>query len=122
MVPDIQPVLAPADIFVLPTRYREGLSLALLEAMQQGLPVIATRLGGSPEVIGHGRSGLLVAPGDPSALKDAIAELAADANRRHAMGDAGRKTYEQRFRAETMVSQIESLYRSICSADERIAT
>jgi glycosyltransferase involved in cell wall biosynthesis len=119
VVKDIHPVLALSDIFALPTRYREGLSLALLEAMQHGLPIISTLIGGAPEAVEHQRSGLLVPPSDARALQAAIAKLAADGNLRRAMGEAGRKIYEQRFKAEKMVSQIESLYTSICQGDER---
>jgi glycosyltransferase involved in cell wall biosynthesis len=118
---DICDVLALADIFILPSRYREGLPLAILEAMQQGLPVISTCIGGIPEAVEHNCSGLLVPAGDAVALKDAIAKLAADGNLRRIMGNAGRKRYEERFKAETMVSQIESLYTSICRGGERIA-
>jgi glycosyltransferase involved in cell wall biosynthesis len=121
IVKDIHSVLALADIFTLPTRYREGLSLAVLEAMQHGLAVIATRIGGIPEAVEHNRSGLLVPPGDAGALGDAIARLSADTKLRCAMGAEGRKRYEERFRAEQMVSQIESLYFRMTTGDERVA-
>jgi glycosyltransferase involved in cell wall biosynthesis len=121
VVKDIHPVLALSDIFSLPTRYREGLPMAVLEAMQHGLPIISTLIGGIPEAVEHRRSGLLVPPSDARALQAAIAKLAADGNLRRAMGEAGRKIYEQRFKAEKMVSQIEALYRSIYLGDERIA-
>jgi glycosyltransferase involved in cell wall biosynthesis len=121
IVKDAHPILALVDIFALPTRYREGLSMALLEAMQHGLPIISTLIGGIPEAVEHNRSGLLVPPGDARALKDAIAKLAADGNLRQVMGRAGQKRYEERFRAEKMVSQIESLYTTIYQGGERIA-
>jgi glycosyltransferase involved in cell wall biosynthesis len=121
IVKDIRCVLRLADIFILPSRYREGLGLAVLEAMQHGLPVIASRVGGVPEAVEHNRSGLLVPPGDAGALGDAIARLSADTKLRCTMGAEGRKRYEERFRAEQMVSQIESLYRRMTTGDERIA-
>jgi glycosyltransferase involved in cell wall biosynthesis len=102
-------------------RYREGLPLAVLEAMQHGLPVIASRVGGVPEAVEHNRSGLLVPPGDAGALGEAIARLSADMKLRCAMGAEGRKRYEERFRAEQMVSKIESLYHRVTTGDERIA-
>ena len=121
IVKDIRCVLRLADIFILPSRYREGLPLAVLEAMQHGLAVIATRIGGVSEAVEHNRSGILVPPGDAGALGDAIARLSADTKLRCAMGAEGRKRYQERFRAEQMVSQIESLYRRMTTGDERIA-
>jgi glycosyltransferase involved in cell wall biosynthesis len=113
---DVHSVLAVADIFVLPTLYREGLSLAILEAMQRGLPVISTWIGGIPEAVAHNHSGLLVPAGDVRAFGDAIAQLVADNRRRRSMGEAGRKRFEERFTAERMVAQIESLYTSMGTA------
>jgi glycosyltransferase involved in cell wall biosynthesis len=118
VVEDIHPVLALSDIFALPTRYREGLSMAVLEAMQHGLPIISTRVGGIPEAVAHNRSGLLVPPDDAVALGDAIARLAADTKLTYEMGADGRKRYKERFRAEQMVSQIESLYHRMITGDE----
>jgi glycosyltransferase involved in cell wall biosynthesis len=111
---DVHPVLDQAEMFILPTIQREGLPLALLEANQHGLAVVASRVGGVPEVVEHGCSGLLVPPGDPIALSDAILTLAADRRLRQALGAAGRAQYEARFRAERMVAQVESVYASIC--------
>jgi glycosyltransferase involved in cell wall biosynthesis len=113
IVEDVHPGLDLADIFVLPTQYREGLSLAILEAMQHGLPVISTWIGGIPEAVEHNRSGLLVRPGDARALKDAIVNLVADAPLRRSMGEAGKKRFEERFTAARMISQIDALYTSI---------
>jgi len=121
IVRDIDSVLALADIFILPTRYREGLSLALLEAMQQGRPIISTLIGGIPEAVEHERNGLLVPAGNVRVLADAIARLAADAHSRQALGNAARKRYEERFTAEKMVSQIESLYATLFQGGERFA-
>ncbi len=121
IVKDIDLVLAQADIFVLPTRFREGLSLALLEAMHHGLPIISTLIGGIPEAVEHDRSGLLVPPGDARALKDAIAKLVVDGNLRQALGGTGRKRYEERFKAENMVNQFEFLYRELFERGKAIA-
>lgn len=117
---DVHSVLAQAKMFVLPTLYREGFPLALLEAMQHGIPVVATRVGGIPEVVENNRSGLLVPPGDPVALSVAITKLAGDPHLRGSLGWVGRNLYEKRFRAERMIAQVEELYASICRA-ERIA-
>ncbi|RPJ04081.1 MAG: glycosyltransferase [Deltaproteobacteria bacterium] len=97
------------------------MSLAVLEAMQNGLAIIATRIGGIPEAVEHNRSGLLVPPGDAGALGDAIARLSADTQLRCAMGAEGKKRYEEQFRADQMVSRVESLYHLITAGGERIA-
>jgi glycosyltransferase involved in cell wall biosynthesis len=77
-------------VFVLPSRF-EGLSIALLEAMALGRAVVATRVGGSPEVIEDGESGILVRAGDPRALAEAIRSLLDDPARRARMGQAARR-------------------------------
>jgi glycosyltransferase involved in cell wall biosynthesis len=110
---DVHPVLDRAAMFILPTLHREGLPIALLEAGQHGLPVIATRVGGIPEVVEHGRSGVLVPPGDPEALSVAALSLASDRCLRQRLGTAARVQFEARFGAERMVTQIEALYASI---------
>ena len=112
VVKDVRQVLDAADIFVLPTVHREGLSLAVLEAMQQGLPVIASQIGGVPELVDDGATGILVTPNDPRILAQAISTLADDSQLRHQMGESGRKKIDHWFRVERMVAQIESLYES----------
>lgn len=121
IVKNIHPVLALADIFALPTLYREGLSLAVLEAMQQGLPVIASRIGGVCEAVEHNRSGLLVPPNDAGALGDAIASLSVDKKLRSAMGAEGKKRYEDQFREDQMVARIESIYLKVAEGGVRVA-
>jgi glycosyltransferase involved in cell wall biosynthesis len=110
VVKNPRPFLALSDIFVLPTIYREGLPLAILEAMDQRLPVVASRIGGIPEAVAHNRSGLLVPPNDSGALGAAISRLAADRSERNAMGVEGWKIVSQKFRYDQMIAQIESLY------------
>jgi L-malate glycosyltransferase len=112
VVKDVRQVLGAADIFVLPTVHREGLSLAVLEAMQHGLPVIASRIGGVPELVDDGATGILVTPNDPHNLAQAISTLAHDNKLRRLMGESGRKKIDRLFRVERMVAQIESLYES----------
>ena len=73
---DVPALLARGAIFVLPSR-SEGISLTLLEAMACGLPVVATRVGGTPEVVVDGETGLLVPPADPAALAEAVLQAAA---------------------------------------------
>jgi glycosyltransferase involved in cell wall biosynthesis len=112
VVKDVRQVLRAADIFVLPTVHREGLSLAVLEAMQHGLPVIASRIGGVPELVDDGVTGILVTPNDPRILARAIRTLADDKKLRCQMGESGGKKVDRLFRAERMIAQIESLYES----------
>ncbi len=82
--------LRELDIYVLSSRH-EGLPIAVLEAMATALPVVATRITAIPEIIEDGRTGVLVPPGDPVAMAEAIAALAADGVRRRALGEAARE-------------------------------
>ena len=111
-VADILPVLDAADLVAVPSR-REALSLAALEAMARGRPVVASRTGGLPEVIRDGETGLLVPPADPVALAGAIARLLADPPLRAALGRAGRRRVEADFRFAVMLDRVESLYRRL---------
>lgn len=107
---DVPALLARADLFVLPTTGREGLGLAALEAMAAGLPVIASDIGGVPEVVRNGRTGYLVPPGDCDSLEQAIFDLLANRDQALAMGKEGRRRVEQHFSAAGMVRGIEQLY------------
>jgi glycosyltransferase involved in cell wall biosynthesis/GT2 family glycosyltransferase len=88
------------DVLVAPSRY-ESFGLIYVEGMIFGKPVIGGRAGGGPEVIEEGLTGLTVPPGDAEALAEAMTRLASDAGLRRAMGDAGRRRYKERFRAES---------------------
>jgi len=109
---DVVPFLQAADIFVLPS-IQEGLSLSALEAMALGKPVVACRVGGTPEVVVDGETGLLVAPGRPAELAGALERLLADPDRARAMGERGRRRVKEAFDFEQMVSKIEDIYRSL---------
>ncbi|MBC8554277.1 MAG: glycosyltransferase [Candidatus Brocadiales bacterium] len=106
---DIPEMLSLIDIFVLPS-IREGLPLAILEAMACGKPVIATNVGGVPEVVKNGINGILVQPQDPEALHGAMKELLNDAGKRERMGRAGRDICAKGFSSRVMVDRIEELY------------
>lgn len=108
-VRDIPALLAGARLFVLPSQ-TEGISLTILEAMADGLPVVATRVGGNPEVIEHGRTGLLVPARDPAALADGIVRIWSNAAEGQTMGQAGRQRVEAHFDIRTMVEHYERLY------------
>ncbi len=90
-IPDL---LAAADVFVLPA-LQEGLPLALLEAMAAGCPLVASRVGGIPSVIEHGRHGLLVAPGDVEALNEALCRVLDNPDEARRMGAAAREQVAQ---------------------------
>ena len=115
IVPDVRPYLAAFDIFVQPSR-SEGLSGALLEAMAMGRPVVATRVGGNPEAVVHGRTGLLVPPEDAPGLVRAIAGLWGDQAERRALSAAGRELVWSEFDRGNMICQIDELYQALLMA------
>jgi glycosyltransferase involved in cell wall biosynthesis len=109
---DVAPLLAACDISVLPS-LREGLPLSLLESAAAGLPIVATAVGGVPEIVEDGVGGILVPPGDPDALADALVTVLGGAERRRAMGEAARRRVEERFDIRPVVREIEDLYLSL---------
>ncbi|MDX6643510.1 MAG: hypothetical protein QOD76_1472 [Solirubrobacteraceae bacterium] len=108
----VEPYLRALDAFVLPS-YFEGLPLAVLEAMAAGLPVVATDVGGTPEAVVAGETGILVDVKNPEALAEAIAAIAAQPDLRTRMGAAGRARYEAEFRVDRMVDETATLYDSL---------
>lgn len=114
--PEINQRLAAADIFVLNSLW-EGMPGSVLEAMSASLPVVATDVSGTNEVVRHGETGLLVPPDDPRALADAIAKLARSADLRRSMGAAGRARIERDFSFERVVSEKSALYARIAGAE-----
>jgi glycosyltransferase involved in cell wall biosynthesis len=90
------------DVFVLPT-LSEGLGVSVLEAMAMGKPVVASNVGGIPEIIEHGQNGYLVPPGDAAALASAIIYLIKNAHLRNTFGQKGRERVMTHFSAERMV-------------------
>lgn len=100
------------QVVVVPSRF-EALSVVALEAMQAGIPVVATRVGGIPEIVADSVTGVLVAPDDPAAMAAAIGSLLADGRRREAMGAAGRARVAERFCLEAMVAAYEELYAAV---------
>ena len=108
---DVARELRQACLFVLPS-LTEGVSLSLLEAMSVGLPIVATRVGGNVEVVEDHRTGLLVSPGTPSELAEAIIALASDPERSRRMGLAGRQRVEDCFDVRRMVCDYEQLYQN----------
>jgi glycosyltransferase involved in cell wall biosynthesis len=109
---DIAALLAAADVFVLPSR-NEALGVSALEAMAAGKPVIATAVGGVPEAVCDGETGLIVAPGDSQALAGAISALIADPARRERFGAAGRRRVQERFSTHAMATAVEGVYERL---------
>jgi glycosyltransferase involved in cell wall biosynthesis len=108
--------LAAADMNVLPSFY-EGLPLTVLEAMASGLPTVASNVGGIPEAIEDGVSGLLVPPGDHRRLASALSILVSDPARRVQMGQAARQCLLQKFVLEQQVRSTEKMYFELCGAE-----
>jgi glycosyltransferase involved in cell wall biosynthesis len=100
------------DIMVMPSR-AESFGVAALEAGAVGLPVIASNVGGVPEVVIDGRTGILVTPGDASGLAEAIVRLADDADLRKKMGTAGRKYVSDRYRWENCLDRMVQIYERV---------
>jgi glycosyltransferase involved in cell wall biosynthesis len=109
---DVPALLAASDIFVLPSR-SEALPNAVIEAMAAGLPVVASRVGGIPELITPGTNGQLVPPDDPRALSAAIVELMDHPSFAQALGQASRARTEREFSFDRMVNRVTSLYLSL---------
>ncbi|MBF8258821.1 MAG: hypothetical protein HW377_1195 [Actinobacteria bacterium] len=108
-----------ASSFVVHPSHEEGFSNTILEAMAAGKAVVATRVGGNPEAVIDGETGILVPPRDPSTLSAAILSLLRDPERARAMGEAGRRRVVEHFSLEKMVREIESLYDSLLSGAAR---
>jgi glycosyltransferase involved in cell wall biosynthesis len=108
-VRDVPALLGRASLFVLPSQ-SEGISLTVLEAMARGLPVVTTLVGGNPEVIEDGRTGLLVPARDPVALARGIFHLAGNHGQAQLIGRAARQRVETHFDVRRMVAQYEALY------------
>ena len=109
---DVHDVLAAMDIFVLPS-LSEGIPMALLEAMSLGVPVVATRVGGMPEVVQHRATGLLVPPGDDGALADACLELAQRREWATEIGAAGRRVVTEEYTPERSGRPLLDTYRCL---------
>ena len=109
---DVRDLLKSMDVFVL-SSLTEGVSLGLLEAMAAGLPVVATDVGGNPEVIKNGVNGFLVPSKDPNALAEKIAAVLSNRDISRSMGNEGRKTFEAKFTLARMLKEYENLYAEI---------
>lgn len=109
---DVPDLLNAMDVFVLPS-LNEGISNTVLEAMASSLPVVATRVGGNPELIEHGKTGFLVPPADARALADAIAHCIGDPHRMRRIGSNGRRRAESAFSMQAMLHGYTQLYTEL---------
>jgi len=112
---DVLEHVAASDVFVL-SSLSEGLPMSVLEAMAAGLPLVLTRVGGTPELVTEGENGRLVPPGDPVALADAIDGLARDVALRRAFGAASRERVEETFALSRFQEEHVKLYEHLLAA------
>lgn len=117
--PDIPQLLAASDLFVLPSLW-EGLPMALLEGMAAGVPVIATDVAGSRQVVVSGESGILVPPGDPAALASSMTELLANDAERSRLGRAARERVEAEFSAARQAARHADAYETTWRRRQRL--
>jgi N-acetyl-alpha-D-glucosaminyl L-malate synthase BshA len=111
---DVQKVLQDSDVFLLPS-VTEGFGLAALEALSCGVPVVASRVGGVPEVVEDGKSGLLCEAGDVEQMAAAVLRILRDAPLHRRMSQAARRSALQNFQRAPMVSRYEAFYRRVLS-------
>jgi glycosyltransferase involved in cell wall biosynthesis len=110
---DVADLLAASDLFVLPSLW-EGLSMALLEAMATGLPIVASQVSGTVQAIKPGEHGLLIPPGDTQAIVDGISQVLSDPNRARVMGAAAQERIAAEFSAQKQADDhLELYYRSL---------
>jgi glycosyltransferase involved in cell wall biosynthesis len=111
-------LLSAADVAVMPS-LNEALSNVLLESMAAGAPTVATRVGGTPEALIDGRTGLLVPPGDAESLAAAISRLLSDRALAARLGGAARQFVQEHLSVERMVSETEQLYGELLARKQR---
>jgi glycosyltransferase involved in cell wall biosynthesis len=112
---DLGNLLSAMDVFVMPS-FWEGLPLSMVLAMGAALPVVATSVAGIPEVVQHGRTGLLVPPGDSHALGDALTRVVASPELRHDLGTSAREYVLPRFGSTGYVDAVTAVYDRLLAA------
>jgi glycosyltransferase involved in cell wall biosynthesis len=113
---DPRPAYAAMDVLAMTSVQPEPFGGVVSEAMSMGLPVVATNIGGSIDQVVEGVTGLLVAPGDPAALADAIESLMRDPELRRRMGDAARTRIREHFSLAEMTRKVEQVFDDASSA------
>jgi len=109
---DVGPFFAAFDVFVLPSG-NEGTPVTAIEALASGCPVVATRVGGVPDVVTDGEAGFLVEPGDVEELAARLSQLANDPGLRTQMSAAGRERMRSRYAVDRLIDDIDRLYRDL---------
>lgn len=112
---EVAPFYAAFDALLLPSG-NEGTPVSAIEALAGGRPVVATRVGGVPDVVRDGEDGFLVEPGDVEALADRLARLASDPELRRRMGQTGRERVLSRYTVQRLLDDVDRLYRSLLQA------
>jgi glycosyltransferase involved in cell wall biosynthesis len=115
---DIAEIMQIFDLLVLPS-LNEGMGRVLVEAMAAGKPVIASNIGGIPDLVKHGRTGILVPPADEDKLAGAIARLVNNPKEARRMGELAR-IHSQRFSLETMIEKIDEIYDDLIFSPKKI--
>ena len=115
---DIPEILKTIDLFVLPT-LQEALGTSFLEAMAMKKPVIGTNVGGVPEVVNNGITGILVEPEKPAALAGAIIALLKDKEKMRIMGEEGRRIVEKKYNVDVMATNLFNFYNSLMAEATR---
>lgn len=111
---DLPDLFAAADLLVIAST-SEGCSVVALESMAAGVPLVATSVGGTPEIVVHGETGLIIEPRRPEQIVEAVLSLASDGKRRRAMGLRAAERVRQHFTAQRMVGDFETVYAELMS-------
>lgn len=118
-VSDVRGFLQHADVFVLPSRYREGMPTSILEAMYAGLPVVGTQVGGVAELITNNKTGYIVMPDDENALFEGLQAILSSPERASEFGRAGRERVVQEFTMEQMVKKHIKVFTKVLKTKKR---
>jgi glycosyltransferase involved in cell wall biosynthesis len=113
---DVAPIVAGADLMIHPS-IEEPFGIAILEGMRAGLPIVASNVGGIPEVVGSTGGARLVEPRNPSTLADAVVEVVSDQAMAREMGARNRRRFVERFSVDTMIDRVEARFKFICQAE-----
>jgi len=109
---EIEEKMREFDVYIQPS-LSESFGLAIIQAMSLGIPIVATNAGGIPEVVTAGKSGLLVEPGNPTALAEAIIQILRDPKRAKEMGDLAREEVKIKFNLPEMIKEMEQIYETL---------
>jgi glycosyltransferase involved in cell wall biosynthesis len=118
-IPDVERALVGFDVAVIPSTCRECCSRSLIESLCLGLPVVASHVGGNPELVRHGEDGLLVTAGDPERLAQALVALASDARLRRRLA-IGALTARRRFDSVSVAERVAAILKKAAAHDARV--